>query len=84
MLMLPKLDNYVALELQQKKIDCLDTSFANFHLCICTREFCEKPKSRESVAVMKAFNKTTKGNKLQLITLDGVTYLILTESGSGL
>ena len=54
MLMLQNLDNLKlrCIRITAEKIDCLDTSYGNFHLCICKREFCEKLKSRESVAVM--------------------------------
>ena len=54
MFMLQNLDNLKlrCIRITAEKIDCLDTSYGNFHLCICKREFCEKRKSRESVAVM--------------------------------
>ena len=54
MLMLQNLDNLklLCIRITAEKIDCLDTSYGNFHLCICKREFCEKLKSKESVAVM--------------------------------
>ena len=54
MLMLQNLGNLKlrCIRITAEKIDCLDTSFGNFHLCIFKREFCQELKSRESVAAM--------------------------------
>ena len=68
MLMLQNPDNLKlrCIRITAEKIDCLDTSYGNFHLCISKREFCEKLKSRESVAVMNM----QQNNRRKSITSD--------------